>query len=204
MSSENLFECLSHLPIDHFDRLQDILQFDDMIDDDDSISSLGSCCSSPAQTSDSSLSPGSSQSPVEDPESGYFIFPTSYIDIPARVKTSVTGHRKVKVEGEKAKRKTECKIKRNERERRRVRRLADGFKKLRTVVPGECKKLSKLDTLKYAMSYINGLSTLLEAHDVQVMQEVLTMNIPQIIDQPVNIFFISSITSCVCIGISII
>ena len=189
MSVDGLFKDLVYPPtkLCHFGSLPEIN------DDAESIASLGSCCSSPTRSSDDSSSSTSAQSPVEDTGSGYFLFPTEYVDLPARVTTSLTGRKKA-TGGEKPKRKTaECKVKRNERERRRVRRLADGFKKLRTVVPADSKKLSKLNTLKCAMSYIQGLSTLLEFHDVQVMQDFTVDRSPKFAERQVTFFlFLSS------------
>ena len=53
---------------------------------------------------------------------------------------------------------------RNERERRRVQRLSDGFSLLRDLIPGK-KKMSKLDTLRVAMDYMEELKELVASFD---------------------------------------
>eukprot|EP00794_Sanderia_malayensis_P012847 gene12847-14169_t len=63
----------------------------------------------------------------------------------------------------------ETKHKRNERERRRVKKLSDAFISLRDSVPS-CigdKKLSKLETLNYALCYMHNLSSMLYQDDVR-------------------------------------
>lgn len=61
-------------------------------------------------------------------------------------------------------------LRRNERERNRVRMINMTFARLRQHIPdGYCKnknkKLSKVDTLRGAIDYINGLQDLLDEHD---------------------------------------
>lgn len=160
MNSESLISALTSIPVEVFD-FDEVSFEDDHHDDNESIDSLGSCCNSPNQSSDGSFSPNPTESSsCDESSSSYFIFPTnSSCDGPKPINSTP------KLEGaEKGKRKMECKVKRNERERRRVRRLADGFRKLREVVPGNYKKLSKLDTLKRALDYMSGLSDLLQMH----------------------------------------
>lgn len=62
---------------------------------------------------------------------------------------------------------------RNERERNRVKQVNVGFAKLRSHVPdGEKnKKLSKVETLKQAIDYIQQLHVLLEQHDMTMQQQ---------------------------------
>ncbi len=77
----------------------------------------------------------------------------------------------------------ETKHKRNERERRRVKKLSDAFINLRDSVPS-CvgdKKLSKLETLNYALCYMHNLSAMLYEDDfrsraVQTNQWLAAMN----------------------------
>lgn len=146
MNTESLARALSSLPSENFEFPE--VSFNENPDDTESLDSVGSCCNSPNQNSDGSMSPPSKES-CDDV---YFVFPDDEGE-------------KEKNPDVKLKRKLECKVKRNERERRRVRRLADGFRKLREVVPGNYKKLSKLDTLRRALDYIASISELLEAHD---------------------------------------
>jgi len=134
--------------------------------------SFGSCCSSPTQTTDSCSPVISSQD--EDSGNECFFFP-------AQVKLECEEISN-QYKNDKVKRKTETKIKRNERERRRVRRLAEGFKKLKTVVPGDSVKLSKLETLKMALDYIKTLSETLEQqqqHEEYAQQMQIVPNVPQ-------------------------
>lgn len=59
---------------------------------------------------------------------------------------------------------------RNERERNRVRLVNDGFSSLRQHIPyfPDKKKLSKVETLRCAVSYIKHLQKLIEEHDEQL------------------------------------
>ncbi|CAL4109153.1 unnamed protein product [Meganyctiphanes norvegica] len=56
---------------------------------------------------------------------------------------------------------------RNQRERNRVKQVNNGFATLRNHIPGasKAKKISKVDTLKQAVEYINALQNLLDEHD---------------------------------------
>ena len=146
MNTESLARALNSLPSENFEFSE--VSFNENPDDTDSLDSMGSCCNSPNQSSDGSMSPPPSKSSCDD---DYFVFPDDG-----------EGGKDSDI---KIKRKLECKVKRNERERRRVRRLADGFRKLREVVPGNYKKLSKLDTLRRALDYISSISELIETHD---------------------------------------
>ena len=148
MNTESLARALNSLPSENYEFPE--VSFNENPDDTESLDSVGSCCNSPNQNSDGSMSPPPSREACDD---AYFVFPDE--DEGDREKNPDT----------KMKRKLECKVKRNERERRRVRRLADGFRKLREVVPGNYKKLSKLDTLRRALDYISSISELLETHD---------------------------------------
>lgn len=60
---------------------------------------------------------------------------------------------------------------RNERERTRVRNVNDGFEKLRNHLPllsnQREKRLSKVETLRYAISYIKHLQELLECKSIE-------------------------------------
>ena len=61
------------------------------------------------------------------------------------------------------------KIKKNLRERRRIKRIADGFMKLKNSIP-HCrgiKRLSKINTLRNALSYIYHLSNILHEDDIR-------------------------------------
>lgn len=147
MNTESLARALNSLPSENFEFPE--VSFNENPDDTESLSSVGSCCNSPNQSSDGSMSPPPRRETCDDT---FFLFPNE------------EGERE-KNPDMKLKRKLECKVKRNERERRRVRRLADGFRKLREVVPGNYKKLSKLDTLRRALDYIASISELLETHD---------------------------------------
>lgn len=150
MNTESLCRALNSLPSENFEFPE--VSFNENPDDTESLDSVGSCCNSPNQSnSDGSMSPPPSKETCDDV---YFVFPDDDDE----------GERE-KNPDMKMKRKLECKVKRNERERRRVRRLADGFRKLREVVPGNYKKLSKLDTLRRALDYIASISELLETHD---------------------------------------
>ncbi|XP_028516865.1 achaete-scute homolog 1a-like [Exaiptasia diaphana] len=59
---------------------------------------------------------------------------------------------------------------RNERERNRVRLVNDGFSSLRQHIPyfPDKKKLSKVETLRCAVSYIKHLQRLIEEHDEKI------------------------------------
>ncbi|CAJ0942337.1 unnamed protein product, partial [Mesorhabditis belari] len=62
----------------------------------------------------------------------------------------------------------------NDRERKRMRSINHGFESLRCHLPETPfeKKLSKVDTLKQAIAYIQGLSDLLEAHAVPLPTQI--------------------------------
>lgn len=156
MNTESLARALNNLPENY--EFPEVSFDENNADDTDSLDSLGSCCNSPNQSSDGSLSPTPGKSsPCDD---DYFVFPDE-----EALKSDTNNIHGGLDSDQKIKRKLECKVKRNERERRRVRRLADGFRKLREVVPGNYKKLSKLDTLRRALDYISNISELLDAHD---------------------------------------
>ena len=142
MNTETLINALESLPTENYEFSE--VRFDGSPDETDS---MGSCCDSPNRSSEGSLSPTPNESSCDDE---YFVFPKHQDNADSELKLQ---------------RKMECKIKRNERERRRVRRLADGFKKLREVVPGNYKKLSKLDTLRRALDYMSSLSEILDAQN---------------------------------------
>ena len=130
--------------------------------------STGSSCSSP-------FSAGSSESPVHSPD-------PCVTDQQFYTNTSIQGEREQpsKVDTKRraarsrrsrkaSQRSGETKHKRNERERRRVKKLSDAFISLRDSVPycvGD-KKLSKLETLKYALYYMYTLSRVLYEDDMR-------------------------------------
>lgn len=65
--------------------------------------------------------------------------------------------------------------KRNERERNRVRLVNEGFTCLRQKIPfahGK-KRLSKVETLRYAVDYIKHLQRVIKEHDDQVSGDVI-------------------------------
>lgn len=70
---------------------------------------------------------------------------------------------------------------RNERERKRVKMVNLGFETLRQHVPSgrKNKKMSKVETLKSAVTYIKQLQEMLDAHDAAVT-DLLTNNIDMI------------------------
>ena len=72
---------------------------------------------------------------------------------------------------------------RNERERRRVQRLSDGFSLLRDLIPGK-KKMSKLDTLRVAMDYMEELKEL-----VASFADVDEKDVPHVKPVSENLFF---------------
>lgn len=108
-------------------------------------------------------------SPVSNSSTDSFIYPSEYqvLNIDDDHDEDYDTERKPRKINISSARKATTKVRRNERERRRVRKLSDGFAKLKTVIPGNRKKLSKLDTLKNAVEYINNLATMLTAHDVE-------------------------------------
>lgn len=76
---------------------------------------------------------------------------------------------------------------RNARERNRVKQVNNGFDRLRQYIPraiiepenggrGPSKKLSKVDTLKYVVKYIQGLKHLLDEYDDKLNQNEETMS----------------------------
>ncbi|XP_057314334.1 achaete-scute homolog 1a-like [Hydractinia symbiolongicarpus] len=170
MATESLFNVLLNLPteLSSFEQFQSI-KLEDV--NECETDSLGSCCSSPTQSNSSDCSSPTqasddslSSSPGKSSDD-FFTFPLCYNE--SSEKSS---------KGKKASR-TENKVKRNERERRRVRRLAEGFRRLRSVVPGNAKKLSKLQTLQTALQYMFELSETIAAEDSRAIQN-------QIANQP--------------------
>ena len=148
-------------------------------------------CSSPTQGSDGTYSPHSAS------DSGSFNFPDLLVT--ERKMSGQSLRRRKNIDKENI-RKKETKVKRNERERRRVRRLADGFAKLRTVVPGNYKKLSKLDTLKNAMEYINGLASLLATDDGHHLKENFHENVTAAAqNQVISYFFLNEFLIPLCL-----
>ena len=150
--------------LDH-ERLDDILiRLEDIKNETND--SYGSCCSSPTESNNSgTTSPSSLTSTDEEPE--YFTFakcPVKKCKPRTKKNADLTNIEKIR-------QKNETKVKRNIRERMRIKKLQDGFKKLQTVVPGDSKKLSKLDTLKYALEYIKTLTILLQQHDKQMIEQ---------------------------------
>lgn len=65
--------------------------------------------------------------------------------------------------------------KRNERERNRVRLVNEGFSCLRQRIPfiPQKKKLSKVETLRYALAYIKHLQCVIQEHDATTMQQAI-------------------------------
>ena len=63
--------------------------------------------------------------------------------------------------------------KRNERERNRVRLVNEGFSCLRQRIPfiPQKKKLSKVETLRYAVAYIKHLQCVIQEHDAKIVME---------------------------------
>ena len=150
--------------LDH-ERLDDILiRLEDIKNETND--SYGSCCSSPTESNNSgTTSPSSLTSRDEEPE--YFTFakyPVKKCKPRTKKNADLTNIEKIR-------QKNETKVKRNIRERMRIKKLQDGFKKLQTVVPGDSKKLSKLDTLRYALEYIKTLTILLQQHDKQMIEQ---------------------------------
>lgn len=64
---------------------------------------------------------------------------------------------------------------RNERERNRVRLVNEGFSCLRQRIPfiPEKKKLSKVETLRYAVAYIKHLQCVIQEHDAKIMEHAI-------------------------------
>ena len=149
----------------HGERLDDILiKLEDISNETND--SYGSCCSSPTESSNSgTASPSSLTSTDEEQE--YFTF----AKYPVKKCKSWTKKNADLTDIEKIRQKNETKVKRNIRERMRIKKLQDGFKKLQTVVPGDSKKLSKLDTLRYALDYIKTLTIMLQQHDKQMIEQ---------------------------------
>jgi Helix-loop-helix DNA-binding domain. len=204
MSSESLIKALSTLPSSEHYNFADV-SFEENNDETDS---LGSCCNSPNQSSEGPFSPVSHDSSSDDADSGYFMFPTKS-NLESRIKlelcededlenaiptdTSIPDNKQIK-------RKLECKVKRNERERRRVRRLADGFRKLREVVPGNYKKLSKLDTLRRALEYMSSLADVLDTQSLgrynQAFSGMAALIKNEEVQVHIYIFFFSKLLLC--------
>ena len=133
-------------------------------------SGSGSFCSSPR----SPLSPVSqSTSGPSSPE-----LPLSSLPILTTIKSEPSGQtvssckkrqRSRKGTRKPTQRSGASKFKRNERERRRVKKLADGFINLRDAVP-HCrgdKKMSKLDTLRNALNYMHYLTSIVHEDDLR-------------------------------------
>lgn len=155
----------SELPANIDEAIRSFFDSDDFDSSFADSDSLGSSCASPSQSSPESLSPANSPGALDG-----FVFPgLEDLQGAGAKKPKTKRSRKGQTEEERLRRKGESKIKRNERERRRVKRLAEGFRKLRKAVPtcgGEDnKKLSKLDTLRFALDYIQDLACLLQEHD---------------------------------------
>lgn len=199
MSSESLIEALSTLPSSEHYNFDDV-SFEENNDETDS---LGSCCNSPNQSSEGSFSPVSHDLSSDDADSGYFMFPTKS-NLESRIKLELCEEDEDEIshststdsspDNKQIKRKLECKVKRNERERRRVRRLADGFRKLREVVPGNYKKLSKLDTLRRALEYMSGLAEVLDTQGLGRYDQAFSgmASLIKSEEAQVNIFFFTS------------
>lgn len=149
----------------HGERLDDILiKLEDISNETND--SYGSCCSSPTESNNSgTASPSLLTSTDEEQE--YFTF----AKYPVKKCKSRTKKNADLTDIEKIRQKNETKVKRNIRERMRIKKLQDGFKKLQTVVPGDSKKLSKLDTLRYALDYIKTLTIMLQQHDKQMIEQ---------------------------------
>ena len=142
----------------HGERLDDILiKLEDISNETND--SYGSCCSSPTESNNSgTASPSLLTSTDEEQE--YFTF----AKYPVKKCKSRTKKNADLTDIEKIRQKNETKVKRNIRERMRI-------KKLQTVVPGDSKKLSKLDTLRYALDYIKTLTIMLQQHDKQMIEQ---------------------------------
>ena len=129
--------------------------------------SSGSYCSSPFST-------GSSTSPFDSPDptiNDQQLFGSAIVKAEPSEQTTTNNSRKRATRTRRTRKSTqrsgETKHKRNERERRRVKKLSDAFVSLRDSVPccvGD-KKLSKLETLKYALYYMYNLSSMLYEDD---------------------------------------
>lgn len=126
--------------------------------------STGSSCSSPFSTG-SSLSPLNSPDPTLTDQQLFSVTGAKCESGVTSKKRASRGRRTRKG----SQRSGETKHKRNERERRRVKKLSDAFINLRDSVPycvGD-KKLSKLETLKYALYYMYTLSGMLYEDDMR-------------------------------------
>ena len=156
--------------------------------------SFGSDCSSPIQSSCGSLSPAN-EDITDNLSCGVtgFVFPVkqeSGSELALTPPRKTRRSRKIRTEEEILRRKGESKVKRNQRERRRVKRLADGFQKLKKVVPGceENTKMSKLDTLRGALDYIYELVMLVQADDAKRLyeQQMRQAEFPSSIPSPIQ------------------
>ena len=182
-SNKPLFK-ISDLKMDHMEDLNLELQFPDISEwpEFDGILELGSDGASPLSspnhysTSSSCSSPfssGSSLSPLNSPDPSFtdqqlFGVGTVKSETETGSGTKKRGTRSRRTR-KSSQRSGETKHKRNERERRRVKKLSDAFISLRDSVPycvGD-KKLSKLETLKYALYYMYTLSRMLYEDDMR-------------------------------------
>ncbi len=148
--------------------------------------SSGSHCSSPFSTGSSGCSLDSPDPLVIDQQL-FGTLKTESVQKAGSDSKKKTG--KLRRSRKSTQRSGETKHKRNERERRRVKKLSDAFVSLRDSVPS-CigdKKLSKLETLNYALYYMHNLSAMLYEDDyrkrsVQTNQWLSAMNQTQ--DKP--------------------
>ena len=128
--------------------------------------SAGSSCSSP-YSSASSLSPLNSPDPASIDQQLFGVGNVKYeAGSEETTKKRASRGRRTRKSSQRS---GETKHKRNERERRRVKKLSDAFISLRDSVPycvGD-KKLSKLETLKYALYYMYTLQTMLVEDDMR-------------------------------------
>ena len=172
--------------MDHIEDLSLELPLPEITDwaDFDGILDLGSdgasSLSSPSHYSSSSycsspFSSGSSGSPLHSPDPALTdqqLFGSAANECEQEQVRSVTTKKRASRSRrvrKSSQRSGETKHKRNERERRRVKKLSDAFASLRDSVPycvGE-KKLSKLETLKYALYHMHTLSRMLFEDDMR-------------------------------------
>lgn len=130
--------------------------------------STSSSCSSPFSTG-SSVSPLDSPDPTFTDQQLFGGGSSLKCETGSGVSTKKRTPRTRRTRKSSSHRSGETKHKRNERERRRVKKLSDAFISLRDSVPycvGD-KKLSKLETLKYALYYMYTLSRMLYEDDMR-------------------------------------
>ena len=162
---------------ENYDDIRELLELGNDVDaafdsSFESDSNIGSACSSPVQSAAGSpldISDSKTDVSLDDADESDDCFaPQPKQDKLRRLRKSATAEERLRRQGE-------SKVRRNERERRRVRRLAEGFVKLRGLVPNceDERKTSKLDTLRSTLEYMSELSDMIARDDIRRNREEL-------------------------------